>query len=176
MTPNVKTLMKALPLKSTITAGCLAISLVALPLLSPVVGSNPDAMAAGDYSSTPAESALMKAAKKDIKNNNYQSAFDRLMAGIGAEANNADFHNLLGFSARKTGRYELSEKHYTKALSLNPKHKQAMEYMGELYLTLGQIDQAEALRERLDKVCWLGCSELDDLDKAIQAWKSKNQS
>ena len=83
---------------------------------------------------------------------------------------------MLGFSARKIGRYDQSEQHYTKALSINPKHKQALEYMGELYLTLNKIDDAEALRERLDKICWLGCIELDDLEKAIADWKAKNQS
>ena len=173
MTPNMKTLSKTHSLKPFIVASVLASNVV----MATVMMSLQPAWSAGDYSSTAtSDSALMIAAKKDIKNKNYQSAYDRLMAGIGAEAGNADLHNLLGFSARKIGRYEQSEQHYTKALSINPKHKQALEYMGELYLTLNQIDDAEALRERLDKICWLGCSELDDLEKAIADWKAKNQS
>ena len=172
MTPNMKTRSKTISLKPFIAASVLASSLVMASAVMPVQS----AWSAGDYSSTTSDSALMIAAKKDIKNKNYQSAYDRLMAGIGAEPGNADLHNMLGFSARKIGRYDQSEQHYTKALSINPKHKQALEYMGELYLTLNQIDDAEALRERLDKICWLGCSELDDLEKAIADWKAKNQS
>lgn len=137
----------------------------------------PNAWSAGDYSSTSSsESALLKAAKKDITSENFQAAYDRLSKGIASDPENADLHNLLGFSARKIGLYDISERHYTKALSIDPKHKQALEYMGELYLTLGQVDKAKDLRDRLDKICWLGCSELDDLEKAIKDWTSKNQS
>ena len=168
-TRNIKTVFAA-----TLTTG----ALMATTLMVGTVMVTPhEAKAAGDYSSSSSsESALLKAAKSSIKSQNYQDAYDQLTAGIGGDPKNADLHNLLGFSARKIGLYAESEQHYTKALSIDPKHKQALEYMGELYLTLGQIDDAEKLRARLDDVCWLGCDELDDLDQAIQDWKAKNPS
>ena len=60
-------------------------------------------------------------------------AYTILEAGLASEPDNADIHNLLGFSARKMGRYEDNMKHYQKALAINPKHEIALEYMGELY-------------------------------------------
>jgi tetratricopeptide (TPR) repeat protein len=44
----------------------------------------------------------------------------------------ADVYNLMGFRLRKTGDYLMSLTCYTKALELQPDHKAAREYIGEL--------------------------------------------
>jgi hypothetical protein len=64
--------------------------------------------------------------------------------------------------------------HYTKALDINPKHKGALEYMGELYLTLEQPEQAKALLARLTKICTFGCEEKRELQEAIARYESEN--
>ena len=61
--------------------------------------------------------------------------------------------------------------HYDKALAINPKHKGALEYKGELYLTLGNLAGAEELLARLNKTCSFNCSEVRDLKDAIAAYK-----
>merc|ERR1711871_605605 len=52
----------------------------------------------------------------------------------------ADKYNLLGFTARKSGDLKSAGVYCEKALEINPKHIQALEYQGELYLQLGEID------------------------------------
>ncbi len=80
----------------------------------------------------------------------------------------------MGFSARKLGRYDDSMMYYTKALDINPKHKGALEYMGELYLTLEQPEKAKALLARLEKICTFGCEEKRELQEAIAKWEAEN--
>ena len=63
-----------------------------------------------------------------------------------------------------------------KALEINPKHKGALEYQGEMYLTLNQIGKAEENLKKLDKICFLGCSEFDKLKKSIMDKKSGKKS
>ena len=81
----------------------------------------------------------------------------------------ADVYNLLGFSLRKTRDYDNALYHYRKALELDPNHKGAQEYLGELYVETGQMDKAKAMLASLQKLCPSGCEEREDLEKAIAA-------
>ena len=90
----------------------------------------------------------------------------------GKKPKDADIYNLLGFSHRKTGDLEKASVYYRKALKIDGKHKGALEYQGELFLMLGDKAAAEDNLRKLDKICWLGCSELDDLQTAINNFKS----
>ena len=79
----------------------------------------------------------------------------------------ADKYNLLGFTARKSGNLKTAGEYYEKALEINPKHIQALEYQGELYLQLGDIDQAKRNLEKINEICWLICKEKKMLKNAI---------
>ncbi len=59
--------------------------------------------------------------------------------------------------------------YYTKALALDPDHKGAREYLGELYVETGQLDKAKEQLVVLTRLCPTGCEELEDLQKAIAA-------
>lgn len=64
--------------------------------------------------------------------------------------------------------------YYRKALDIDPGHKGALEYQGELYVELGQIDKATENLEKLNRICSSGCEEQEDLKAAIdQAQKPK---
>jgi len=80
----------------------------------------------------------------------------------------ADKLNLLGFTARKSGDLSSAAKYYSEALEINPKHVQALEYQGELYLQLGEIEKAKQNLERIKEICWLLCKEKKMLEKAIE--------
>ena len=80
----------------------------------------------------------------------------------------ADKLNLLGFTARKSGDLSSAATYYSKALEINPKHIQALEYQGELYLQLGEIEKAKQNLERIKQICWLICKEKKMLEKAIE--------
>jgi tetratricopeptide (TPR) repeat protein len=86
----------------------------------------------------------------------------------------ADWNNLMGYSLRKsaTPDYAAAEQHYDEALRIDPKHRGALEYSGELYLITGDLPRAEQRLATLDKVCTFGCEEYSDLKAAVARYKS----
>ena len=93
-------------------------------------------------------------AEKLIKKNNYEEAIDLLSELLGENPDGytkSDVLNYLGFANRKkqTPNYELAENYYLEALALDPNHIGALEYLGELYVELNQIDKARDLLDRL---------------------------
>jgi len=85
----------------------------------------------------------------------------------------ADWNNLMGYSLRKSATPDLdaAERYYLEALRIDPKHRGALEYSGELYLMKGDLPKAERQLAALDKLCFLPCEEYTDLKKAVQAFK-----
>ena len=61
--------------------------------------------------------------------------------------------------------------YYEKALSLDPPHKEAHEYIGDLYLKLKQPEKAKEHLAKLDSICFFGCEEFDELKEAIQGYE-----
>ena len=88
---------------------------------------------------------------------------------IAEDTQQADVYNLLGFTLRKTGDFTTSLTYYTKALELEPDHKAAREYLGELYIETGNMNKAREQLAILTKLCPAGCEEREDLQKAINA-------
>ena len=129
---------------------------------------SPPAWAAGSYGYTPDAGEMLNDAKKLIQNEKYKRAIGKLEKAMRDEPNNADIYNYLGFAYRKSGNYEASGSYYQKALLLDPNHKLALEYQGELFLTLNDTASAEANLERLADLCPKGCGERDDLANAIE--------
>ena len=80
----------------------------------------------------------------------------------------ADKYNLLGFTARKSGDLNVAAEYYKKALEINPKHIQALEYQGELYLQLGEMEKAKKNLEKIKTICWFICKEKKMLEEAIR--------
>jgi len=79
----------------------------------------------------------------------------------------ADGFNLLGYSLRNQKKYDDSLVAYKQALSLDPKHRGAHEYIGIAYVQMGQLDKAKEHLASLDKICPFSCEEYRDLKKAI---------
>jgi hypothetical protein len=86
----------------------------------------------------------------------------------------ADWNNLMGYSLRKAQPpdYAAAEKYYDAALRLDPRHRGALEYSGELYLIVGKLPLAEQRLAALDKACLLPCEEYTDLKNAVQRYKA----
>ncbi len=108
-------------------------------------------------------SVRTKIAAKD-----YRSALEELR-GLAEETQQADVYNLLGYTLRKTGDFKTSLTYYTKALELQPDHKAAREYLGELFVETGSLDKAKEQLAVLSKLCPAGCEERSDLEHAIAA-------
>ncbi len=90
------------------------------------------------------------------------------------DSNNADWNNLMGYSVRKgaTPDYVAAERYYKTALRIDPNHRGALEYSGELYLILGDLPKAEERQAKLTRLCTVPCEELDDLKEAIEKYKA----
>ena len=86
----------------------------------------------------------------------------------------ADWNNLLGYSYRKakTPDFAAAARHYDAALRLQPQHRGALEYSGELYLMQGDLPRAEQRLAQLDKACRLPCEEYTDLKKEVARYKA----
>jgi tetratricopeptide (TPR) repeat protein len=109
---------------------------------------------------------------------NWQVAIANLTVVVLRRPWHDNAHNMLGYSWRKLGNYDLSPEHYQTAPALNPRHKDALAYLGEAYLDLGRVEEANATFQRLAKVCsfvvmgfdnngWrFGCEELEALHTA----------
>ena len=111
----------------------------------------------------------LTAIRVKIKAQDYKSAAADLYALLDSGVQHADVYNLLGFSLRKSGDKTTGATFYRKALDFNPDHLGALEYQGELFVELGEIDKAKANLARLVKLCPSGCEEREDLEKAIAA-------
>lgn len=141
-----------------------------------------DARAAGTSESdgnsssytVPSVSKEMRKAVVMIRKEDYSGALSFLEGELAKNPDSADAWNLTGFASRKMGNYAASEAAYDKALAINPKHKGALEYKGELYLTLGNLAGAEEMLARLSKACYFNCKEKKQLVEAIEAYKKAN--
>ncbi|MEC7245858.1 MAG: tetratricopeptide repeat protein [Pseudomonadota bacterium] len=121
----------------------------------------------GGYAASTKKPAGYNEAVALIAAEKYQEAIPPLQSAEKLATTDADIQNLLGFTHRKTGRLDAAASYYKRALEIDPKHKGALEYQGELFLMRGEKDAAYANLEKLDKICWMGCSEYDVLKKAI---------
>ncbi|MEO1193428.1 MAG: tetratricopeptide repeat protein [Pseudomonadota bacterium] len=104
----------------------------------------------------------------------YEGAVEILEQAAVAEPNSADVWNLLGFAYRNLERRNEAFTAYNKALLLNPDHFGANEYLGELYLQIGDPEKARAQLRILDQLCtWDPCVERDQLRAAIEAFETR---
>lgn len=99
----------------------------------------------------------------------FKSAIAELNVFVEEGVEHADVYNLLGYSLRKSGDTKNALTYYEKALEFDPNHKGALEYMGELYVEIGDVGKAQQNVARLEKLCPQGCEELEDLRQAIAA-------
>ena len=121
------------------------------------------------------ENPNVVAGRKAIEAKDYKTAVGHLTKAVQEEPKNADAHSMLGYSYRKVGTFDKSMDHYQTALKLDSNHRSAHEYLGELYLDMNQLPNAEKQLATLKKACpWFGkCEEFEDLKEAIEKYKAK---
>ena len=112
------------------------------------------------------------AGKQAVDKKDWPRAIESLNKAAARDARNADIQNYLGYSYRNSGQMDLAFKHYEQALSINPKHRGAHEYVGEAYLMVGNVAKAEEHLAALDRLC-TRCEEYTELKEKIAAYKSK---
>jgi Flp pilus assembly protein TadD len=148
-------------------------SLLAVAVVLPLLAGAPGALAADTPSTTaPAKADHLAAARNLIKVEQWPAAIAELKR-LG-DYGSADWNNLMGYAHRKSSPPDLeaAERYYNDALRIDPKHRGALEYSGELYLMKGDLARAEERLKALDKACFLPCEEYTDLKKAVERYKA----
>ena len=132
------------------------------------------ALAAGDpggASSAPSRRVdpVLEKVGAATANKDWLAAQGVLKDALQKDPNNADYHSLYAYTIRKGANPDMSLvfKHYNQALSIDPKHKGAHEYIGEAYLMVGNVEKAREHLAQLDKICFFSCSEFTELKNAI---------
>ncbi len=106
-------------------------------------------------------------AERAVKAREYEksiAALDRILA---RQPNNVDALNYLGYSHRELGRYDVALGYYQQALAINPQHRGANEYLGQLFIRMGRTAEARAQLAKLEKLCGRGCEEYESLRAAL---------
>lgn len=147
-----------------ILAICRAVVLVACLALAPLLASGP----ARAFDTSTTDEVDLTSVRAKLKIGNYTDAIAELR-DLAKDHQEADVYNLMGFALRKIGDYASALTYYNKALELQPDHKAAREYLGELYVETGNLTKAREQLGALTKLCPNGCEEREDLEKALDA-------
>jgi len=126
--------------------------------------------------SAQSQDPVMQTARSAIANKDWIGAQNVLKAALSSSPNFADYHNLYAYSVRKGPNPDmvLVFQHYNEALRINPKHMDALEYMGEAYLTVNNPSKAKENLKVLDGLCFFGCSQYTELKKAIADYETSH--
>ena len=114
-------------------------------------------------------SALYERAVKYLDKQDYAKANKALKAYTKSEPDDADGWNLYAYANRKMNKFEKAEMYYEKALNIDPDHKGALEYQGELYMQTNRPDLAQENLVKLVKLCPDSCYELQKLEEYISS-------
>jgi len=98
-----------------------------------------------DYDADEAKASTPeKAAKAHEKAQKaYRDSLSSFIDAVGADQKMYEAWNYLGFANRHLGNYDDALSSYAKALEINPNYPNAIEYRGEAYLGLNQIEEAK---------------------------------
>ena len=110
-------------------------------------------MSGSDYPQTGPSDPDYRAGLAAFDRADWQSVIDQMEKVVAQRPWHDDAYNLMGFAYRKLGNYARSVAAYQQALELNPHHRGALAYLGETYLAMGCVKQANDVLGQLEVVC-----------------------
>jgi Flp pilus assembly protein TadD len=124
----------------------------------------------------PADPVIQKA-NEAIDRKDFVAAAAVLREALATSPGNADYHNLYAYSLRKgpNPNMDMVFQHYDEALRLDPKSRNAHEYIGEAYLMVNNVAKAKEHLAQLDSLCFFPCSQYSDLKKAVAEYEAKHK-
>jgi Flp pilus assembly protein TadD len=146
---------------AVVRAGSLAVALAVLAV---------EPAAAADTESTPVanvENRDYAAGRRAVERKNWPEAVERFRRAVSAEPNNADAHNMLGYSLRWSGQMDQAFASYDRALQIDPKHRGALQYSGIASIRTGNLARAEQNLGKLKDLCGVNCTEYKELAQAL---------
>jgi Flp pilus assembly protein TadD len=133
------------------------------------------ALAADNATKPDATAPDLTAVRAKIKAKEFTPAIVDLTALVNGGTLHPDVYSLLGFSYRKSGDRTNGALYYRKALDLDPWHKGALEYQGEMFVEAGDLPKAKVNLAKLVQLCPSGCEEREDLEKDIKDAEAKKR-
>ena len=134
-------------------------------------GGNMDSMRGSGDSPDNALRAQYRKAVKAVEARDFATAEALLGDYVTKKKKSADAWNYLAFSQRNLGKNEIAMENYNKALAIDPKHKGALEYQGELFLKMGKKAEAEKNLVLISEICPGGCDAKTELQAALERFK-----
>ncbi|MDE0112283.1 MAG: tetratricopeptide repeat protein, partial [Albidovulum sp.] len=107
---------------------------------------------------------------------NWKLAVVHFTEAVRLEPDNADAFNMLAYSQRQIGDLESAFSNYEMALAIDPRHEEALEYLGEAYLLVDDLDSAVVQLEKLDEICDGDCEAYFELRDAIEEFRAARGS
>lgn len=135
------------------------------PAPSPTQASSPASAAAA-----PAGADFMATGRAAVAKSDWKAAIAQFTSAVGANPKDADANNMLAYSYRKSGDLANAFRYYKIALTIDPKHKGALEYQGEAFVMAGKMTDAKA---NLAKLKSLGCATTCENYKDLAAFIAK---
>ena len=152
-------------------AGFVAAAMMALPALLP--GTDAEAASTKDNSSSASsKGASFERGQQAFRDGDWEGAVKYFKKTVSDDAKNAEAYNLMGYSYRRLGKADPAFDAYAKALTLDPRHRGANEYLGQTYLLVGDVDKANAQLALLKDLCGNQCRETVKLKKAIARYNA----
>ena len=107
----------------------------------------------GEVDDTDLENPMIEKGKAALQQEDWSTAIAAFEQALENLSGSADLQNFLGYAYRKSGDLGKALEHYRMALEINPDHKGALEYLGEAYITLGDLKSAKIQLEQLKHLC-----------------------
>ena len=121
----------------------------------------------GSLWNQPEQQLALQESISNIHQHNYEHAIELLKNTLALTGDHPDILNYLGFTHRKLGLYDQAIAYYRRALSIDPNHLGANEYLGELYVEIGDLDRARMQLAKLDQLCAFACYQREELARWI---------
>ena len=148
-------------------AGSIGVASFGLVCTAAMAADDPPAALAAPAKASASPSDPLGSARALIQQERWRDAIAELQRIN--RVGDADWNNLMGYSHRKSRTPDLAaaERYYETALRIDPRHRGALEYSGELFLMKNDVASAKARLASLEGACGRGCAETEQLRSAI---------
>ena len=100
------------------------------------------------------------------ENGEYDAALEILKTA--ANPNDPRILNYMGFATRKLGDPQAALVFYEAALANDPNYVQAISYMGEAFIALGDLDRAQTQLKKIAAHCGTNCEAYTSLEAVLE--------
>jgi len=135
--------------------------------------------AGGDSSPSPVATTdpAIERAQEAMRAKDWPRAAAIMRDALVSQPSNADYHNLYAYALRKGPNPDMNLvfREYEEALRIDPKHRNAHEYIGEAYLQVGNLPKAKEHLAALDKLCFFPCEQYSELKEAVADYEKAHK-